>query len=182
MNGQHKRHARFGRLAPYARQIAGFEAAVRAAPFKVAPERNNELRDDIFDGEPWPLDFDTSLHPELNTFRALPNAKAIEVNYAALTSLWAVAKAAWLIAREGTAAKRAGVLALATGPGTAVFEARRLIDTARDLIGNAGARWPADLAPPVPDAAAGTEDLYANNVFLAATGWVVLHEIAHIAL
>lgn len=167
---------------PTRAQMAGFETNVRAAPVRIAPEREAELRTDVFKGEPWPLEFDASLAPERNTFRAMPNARFIVINYAALASLFAVAKAAWLIAREGMAAHRAGRPTLDTSPGTPVFEARRLIDTAHSLVGDSGARWPADLAPPATDAAEGSEEWYANNVFLGATGWVVLHEIAHIAL
>lgn len=167
---------------PTQAQMAGFDAAVCAAPFQIAPERNDELLDGIFGGEAWELDFNTSLRPEDNTFRARPVSKVVEVNYAALASLWAVTKAAWLIAREGMAANRAGQSELPTGHGTPVHEARRLLATARSLIGDGARQWPADVEPPVPGAAAGAEEAFVNNVFLGATGWIVLHEIAHIHL
>jgi hypothetical protein len=169
-------------FAPTREQMAGFDADVCAAPFRIAPERNDELLHNVFKGTPWTLEFNSFLDQKRNTFRAMPNAKTVEVNYAALASLWAIAKASWLIAREAIVANRSGKSELDAGPGTAVAEARQLIQAARDLIGNSGARWPTDLAPPVPDAKADSQDWYANNVFLGATGWVVLHEIAHIFL
>lgn len=61
-------------------------------------------------------------------------------------------------------------------------EARQLVQVARNLIGDSGACWPSDLAAPAPEAEANSDDWYVNNVFLGATGWVVLHEIAHIVL
>ena len=169
-------------FTPTREQMAEFDADVCAAPFRIAPERNDELLHEVFKGTPWTLEFNASLDPIRNTFRAMPNAKTVEVNYAALASLWAIAKASWLIARDAMAADRAGRSALDAGPGTMVAEARRLVQTARELIGNSSAHWPTDLAPPVPDAEANSEDWYANNVFLGASGWVVLHEIAHIFL
>jgi len=181
MDDENAKAASIG-FTPTREQMAGFEADVEAAPYRIAPERHVELLRDIYKGSPWPLEFNASLDPDRNTFRAMPNAKRIEVNYAALASLWAIAKAALLIAREGMAASRAGVPSLDSCPGKPVFEAGRLVDNARKLIGNGGSHWPADLATPVPGAAHDTEDWYVNNVFLAATGWVVLHEIAHIAL
>lgn len=181
MDDMNKKSASPG-FHPTQAQMAGFDAHISAAPFKIAGERKTELLNDIFHGDPWTLEFNTSLHPEDNTFRAKPTSKVIEVNYAALASLWAIAKAAWLIAREGVAANRAGETELPTGPGTPVSEARNLVDTARKLISNAGARWPTDLATPNPDAEDNTEDSFLNNVFLGAVGWVILHEIAHIHL
>lgn len=163
-------------------QMAGFDADVCKSPFRIAPEKNEELLHQVFGGTPWALEFNSSLDPLRNTFRAMPNAKTVEVNYAAVASLWAIAKASWLIARDAMAARRAGRPLLDTGSGTTVAEARQLLQAARDLIGNSGAHWPTDLAPPVPDAKVDSEDWYANNVFLGATGWVVLHEIAHIFL
>ncbi len=169
-------------FTPTREQMAGFDADVCAAPFRIAPERNDELLHDVLKGTPWTLEFNSSLDPIRNTFRAMPNAKTVEANYAALASLWAIAKASWLIARDAMAANRSGKSALDAGSGTAVAEARQLVQVACDLIGDSGARWPSDIAPPIPDAEANTEDLYINNVFLGATGWVVLHEIAHISL
>lgn len=165
---------------PTRTQMAGFDADVGASPFKIAPERNAELLKEVMGGTAWELEFNASLYREDNTFRARPVSKIVEVNYAALASVWLFAKAAWLVARDGMAAHRSGVPALATGPGTTVFEARHLADAARTIIANSGAHWPSDISPPVPGAVEREEEWYVNNVFLGATGWIVLHEIGHI--
>jgi hypothetical protein len=165
---------------PTRAQMAGFDAAVGASPFKIAPERDVELLNGIFGGTAWELEFNTSLEPKRGTFIARPVSKIVEVNYAALASIHLVAKAAWLIARAGMSANRSGEAALPTEPGSAVSDARRLAEAARTVIANSGAQWPTDLAPPVPDAEAGDEEWYVNNVFLGVTGWITLHEIGHI--
>lgn len=162
--------------------MAGFDAAVGASPFNIAPERNDELLNGVFGGAAWDLEFNTSLDPTLGVFVARPISKIVEVNYAGLASLYLVAKAAWLIARAGMSANWTGKASLATDPGSTVWDARRLADAARTILADRGAQWRAEVAPPVPDAAAKDEEWYVNNVFLGATGWVTLHEIGHIHL
>lgn len=99
-------------FTPTREQMAGFDSDVGRTPFRIAPERNDELLQDVLHGTPLSLEFNASLDPKHNTFRAMPNAKTIEVNYAALASLWAIAKASLLIAREGMVANRSGESAL----------------------------------------------------------------------
>lgn len=167
-------------VTPTRAQMAGFDATVCASPFKIAPERNAELLKEVMGGTAWELELNASLNREDNTFRARPVSKIVEVNYAALASVWLFAKAAWLVARDGVAAHRSGLPALAAGPRTTVSEARHLADAARTIIADSGAHWPSNIHPPVPGAVEGEEEWYVNNVFLGATGWIVLHEIGHI--
>ena len=159
------------------KSIRGLCEDVARAPYELAPERKQELDSKIM-GQPWELVF----CPEVANFYAHPTKKNIEVAYAALLSLWAIAHAALLIGAEAMAATRAGLSTLDTHPGTPIAEACDLIDIARDLIRDPCAPWPPHL--PRPDALApqGSPGGHLNNVFLGATGWMVLHEIAHIHL
>lgn len=165
---------------PAVNLMRGYGRDLGTATFRVAPERAAELNNRIFAGQPWELEFNGCTDPKSNTFRALPNAKKIQANYAALASLWAAAKAAWLVASAAMEAIRNGATELDADPGSPVHESRLLIEQARRLIRNAAADWPTSMAPPRPSTAFGTEDWYVNNVFLAAAGWILLHEIAHI--
>lgn len=165
---------------PAAGLMHGYEGDIGAAAFRVAPERADELNDRIFGGQPWDIEFNDWADPKSNTFRVLPNIKKIQVNYAALASLWAVAKAAWLVASTAMVVARNGATTLDANPNSPVHESLLLIDQARRLIRNAAEDWPDTIVPPCPSTAAKTEDWYVNNVFLAAVGWILLHEIAHV--
>ena len=168
--------------APTKEIMGGYADDLASARYRLAPEREIELDDRIFGGTPWALVFNDSLDPKRNTFEALMKSKVIDVNYAALASVWAVAKASLIIAREGMSAARSGQTELATTPDSPVFEARQLVDVARSLIRSSATAWPDDMPLPVPKAVAPEDDWYVNNVFLGAAGWIVLHEIGHIHL
>jgi hypothetical protein len=126
--------------------------------------------------------FGDDLQEPATNFTAFPGSRRIEVHFAALLSIWAVSHAALLVGAAAMSATRQGEATLDASPDADVLKARELIAAARALIRDKEAPWPAGL--PVPQAAAkpGAFDWYANNLFLAATGWVLLHEIAHIRL
>jgi hypothetical protein len=50
------------------------------------------------------------------------------------------------------------------------------------LVRDPAFAWPANAPRPNPNAATGTLEASINNVFLGASGWCVLHEVAHIRL
>lgn len=160
------------------RLIVGYIPHIARAPYAIAPERADELNSMTSNSKPWELVF----NPGHANFFARPNKSEIEVTFAALLSLWAVARAALLIGNESMAATRSGRSTLNSQPGTAIAEANDLIRAANSLISDPQAAWPRHLAKPNPLAAGRSQDWYVNNLFLGATGWSLLHEVAHVHL
>lgn len=156
--------------------------AVGAAPFRLAPERADDLKNEIFGGQAWEVFFSDDLIEEKTNVAAYPSYKRIEVHFSALLSIWAVSRAALILASEAMRASRQGEHAIAGGPDTEVALARNLVDAAKALIRDKDAAWPDALPIPVENPTPDTLDWYVNNLFLATTGWILLHEIAHIHL
>jgi hypothetical protein len=106
----------------------------------------------------------------------------ISATYAGLLSVWAVSYATLQLSAAIGEARRKGKRMLAPNPGTAAHEAYRLVESARDLIRNRAAGWPSGLPTPDPSALADTHPWRINNLFLGATAWILLHEVAHLKL
>jgi hypothetical protein len=151
---------------------------VARGPFAIAPERADELLSQIFHGCPWPVDFGNG--PA--NFFANVSEERIEVRFAGLISLWATARAALVIGNEAMEATRSGKNSLDTQPGSACSEAYELISAAISLIKNPDTAWPNGLPKPEPLASYGSLGWLVNNLFLGATSWILLHEIAHVHL
>jgi hypothetical protein len=83
--------------------MANFAEDVRAVHVHVAPERQSDLGK-ILGREIWEMDFTN----QPANFAAYPDVHRIEVRYAALLSLWAVAKAALQISQAMAEATRQG--------------------------------------------------------------------------
>lgn len=157
--------------------VSGFLPSVRAAYFNIAPERANDLNV-VLGGPPWIMDFTAGSA----NFAAHVAEPSVEARYSALLSLWAVAKAALQISQAMADASRRNEKSVIFTPGTPEHEGRYLLDLARKLIRDADFSWPADAPRPDPTAAAGSPEDAINNVFLGASGWCVLHEVAHVHL
>lgn len=152
---------------------------VSASPFRIAPEREEEMAARLADAGVEAVD----LVDGKARFVAMPGEDAhIRVSAAGLASLWCLAYVAFAFMdiASRTAASPAGravdQLVVFTSPayGDLVAFARRLF--------GADEAWPDNLRLPVFGAAPGTPDGRANNLFLAATSWVLLHEIGHLSL
>jgi hypothetical protein len=169
-------------LSDATKLTAGLAKDIGASPFRLAPEKAAELYSDVFGGAPPEMVLGDELVEEYTNFAAYPNDNKIEVHSAALLSVWAVSRAALLVGASAMAAVRQNEGALSGDPGSDVDQARELVKAAEALIRDKYAEWPTGL--PVPNAAAqeDTFDWYVNNLFLAASGWILLHEIAHIKL
>jgi hypothetical protein len=166
-------------LFPDAQRLTeGFIADITASPFRIAPERREELLKDVFGGTPYCVDF---RHLEAN-FWGNPPTREITISFPALLSLWATAHASLLLSHEAAQAMRRGERELDSHSNSAVALAYRLIEAAQALIRNESSAWPSDL--PLPNAAAPgeTHDGAVNNLFLGAVSWITLHEVAHIHL
>jgi Peptidase U49 len=160
--------------------MAGFIPAVSASVFAIAPERARELNDVIFKRAPWILDF--TVGSDRRTFIAYPRKQILEARFFALLSLWASANAALLFAREMMEAARAGRGAVSTAPGSAAANAINFVAAAKELLRDPSANWPAELPLPDPHPQLETHQWYVNQLFLASTAWVLLHEVAHVHL
>jgi hypothetical protein len=156
-----------------------FLALVGAAPFKIAPERQQEMLDDVMGGVAWTID----LAGVESKMEAFPPDKHIDIAPSALAGLWALSYAAFHTQQavaeiaatpEGQAA---GVVDL--GPLWAALRLRDMVEFARRLF-KAEEDWPEGLALPVFGAPAGTDDDGVNTLFLGATAVILLHEIAHV--
>lgn len=156
------------------RLAGGFASSLAKAPFGIAPEAANDLAEIGVDA--WELVF----RDGDGTFKALLDRKEIAVYFAGLLSLWAVAKAALIVANAGMVAARTAGASADIGPLTG--EAFALLSAAEQLIRNPAASWPSAFAKPDPAAAQGSTEWADNNLFMAAAGWVMLHEVAHVYL
>lgn len=159
------------------RLMRGFIPQISETPFRIALERHDQLRDEVFGGTPWDLHF----VPGPSNFLADPKSKDVYVRFAALLSLWAAARAALLIGQEAVIAQREGRTVLEVLPGNAMGEALELLGEARALLADPAHAWSGRCLPDA-NAVPQSEGWYTNNLFLGATGWVLLHEIAHIHL
>ncbi|HEX7947102.1 MAG TPA: phage exclusion protein Lit family protein [Phenylobacterium sp.] len=160
------------------RLMAPLIPAISAAPYAIAPERAEELNDDVFGGVPWDLFFTAG--PA--NFFARPQAKELEARFAAVLSLWAASRAALQLGEAMMRATRAKEPSVEVVPDGPVDEAFRLVEVAKTLIRSPSAAWPADLPAPPPRSSWGGHDWHVQQLFLGATAWALHHEIAHVHL
>lgn len=151
---------------------------VAQSPSRIAPERAGALLDTVFGGKVADFDFTNG---DAN-FAAYVSVPKVEATFSALLSLWATARASLHIAQAAADARRQGIFVLPVARDTPLYNAYQLVAAAKALIANSCSTWPKDLSPAEPGALPGTRDAGVNNLFLGATGWVALHEIAHIHL
>lgn len=150
---------------------------VAQAPSRLAPERSDELLEVV-----GPDKFECYFSHGSANFTAFPNENTIEITYAALMSLWATTHALLMIVGQAMGAARNGSNELSADPGSAAYEALQMIASAKRLIRDHTYEWPSSLPVPVPNPPDNSFDYYLNNAFLGASGWILLHEVAHIHL
>jgi len=159
------------------RLIAAFHNLVAEAPTRIAPERDRELLA-LFGGQQGEQ---SATEGEANFFANLKTG-AIEARFAALMSVWATAHACLDLAEEVRTARNAGKTKLVLDDHPVARRAYDLLEASKALIGEHTFSWHQGL--PIPDfrAQPGTEAASINNVFLGATAWALLHEVAHLKL
>jgi hypothetical protein len=162
------------------RLMRPFGEHVARSPFRIAPERADELNKLVNGQIPWDLVFK---HGDTN-FVAIPGdpdsdgGNEIVARFAALLSLWAAAAASVTILDAALEARRKGEDSLSSESGTPYDLAVQYLSYSRDLVRNPDAPFPAALKPPgAPD-----EPTRLTNVFLGATAWILMHEIGHVQL
>ena len=106
---------------------SAFRYAVIESPSRIAPERAEELLNDIFSGQQCEVEFTNG---QANFFADVGSSK-IEVRYSALLSLWATARASLQLAAAIGEARRTGIQTLNSEPGSPVHEAFRLVQCAQ---------------------------------------------------
>lgn len=147
-------------------------------PYAVAPERAKEL-DDIITNYGLKIFFDTSSQDFTIFVSHLLNQ--IRVGIPTLERIWAYSYSylyiAWLFQKEPQGVE----LDLASEPRRNT--ARRLLEWAlkADLNGTY-TPWPSDLPHPITNESADDNVKPTNELFLMASGWILLHEIGHIVL
>ena len=155
-----------------------FRFAARA-PLNIAPERGDQLTEEIFKSGKWQL----LPSEEPANFFAVPQDKALYLSYAGLASLWCVAHAAFTVAdiasRHQRADKRPGQTEINIGEECAAEKISEYVAYAKELI-RADKDWPSHLPVPSLSPSFDTPEGRVNNVFYGALSWILLHEIAHV--
>lgn len=158
------------------RLIQDFEQLVSESPTRIAPERDKELLNEVFGGKICDLKFAEG--PA--NFLANVDEGFVEARYAGLLSIWATAYACVLLIDEVAKARDASQSTLK--PTGETQQAYALLEAAKRVIADHMFKWPDELPAPEYDAPEGTVAWRTDNLFLGATAWVILHEIAHLKL
>jgi hypothetical protein len=161
---------------------------IGTSPFRIAPERQQRLADEVLGGDPLDLEWVPRVGDHVKFWF---DDRKITAAYAAALGLWAVTcatillmdevkpaqTAAWL--QHGEEPPRDARIELDRSPGTPIHQSFGMIKIAERLLRDPATPWGAGL--PTPEAAApeNSFERRAMNLFLAAIGWVFLHEIGH---
>ncbi len=152
----------------------------KKAPFRIAPEREEELSREIFGANKWELN---SAEGEAQLY-ALPQDGTVSVSNAAMASLWNLSFAAFHIMDVATRARRAepsGKTFFDVGRELSQLNVRAHVDYARSLC-SVDKEWPDELPLPNTSAKPNTAEWGVNNIFYGALSWILLHEIGHLHL
>ncbi|MFD3264021.1 phage exclusion protein Lit family protein [Phenylobacterium ferrooxidans] len=155
--------------------IRAFDPPLGGVLFHAAPERQNELAGYLGSGfaglELWdgPVNFWADAKDNI-----------VRGSFSGLLSLWSACRAALLFADAGAQALRRSESVISANAPT-VIEAWKLVGAADALIRDQAAEWPDDLVPP-DTKAKDVASKAANNLFLFASAWALLHEIGHLKL
>lgn len=154
-------------------------AIAKRAPFNIAPERGEELAQEIFGSGKWELRDSRSAA----NFFALPQDSAVYLSYAGLASLWCLAYAAFhvmdIASRAQREAKSEGQTSIDIGQ---QFAHRRIAEHVRfaEMLFSGDQDWPDGFHRPDVAVDPTSPEGRVNNVFFGALSWIVLHEIAHV--
>jgi hypothetical protein len=158
--------------------ILAFDESVGASPSRLAPERANELKA-ICEKESLEIiiidlpGFGINVH--LDTHK-------IDLPIAAMEYVWAQSYRFWVVVQEYKHAQHTGVPKFDVRGNRRLDDAARLVEwSGRNIKGTGNEPWPAAL--PRPAREPGDEDRrVANELFLGAMGWIILHEVGHVHL
>lgn len=159
--------------------ILELQKAIAGAPFRIAPERENELGDWV-DHEGVALDL---IDQKGFTFHVYTQRKEIQTSIATLEYLWATAHAHLILYDEYGQAQRRGDKQFDTGGNQRSRGALDLSKWAAENLFSTGVQpWPESLIKPQPKPENGSDVHAANELFLCAFAWMMHHELAHVRL
>jgi hypothetical protein len=149
---------------------------VSKAVFHIAPERATELSENVFSTGEWALKESTV---NGSWFCAIPQEKTLHISPAGLASIWSLSFVAMRLSAAAVRARRqthpSGALSFSLNDD----EFGQFLAFSTSLF-KSDRSWPELLPRPKGDEPLSSEIGRATNLFLGATSWVVLHEIAHV--
>lgn len=155
-----------------------FECA-KDIPLHIAPERSNELIDEIYGNEKW------SFHRGSDSalFSAVPLTKSIYLTGAGQASLWCLSYVAYHVMHIASIAQRTNYdgkdKVIDISQYFSTLQLGEYISYSRDLF-STDLPWPKNLNIPIESPAKCSIDWRINNIYLGALSWILLHEIAHV--
>jgi Peptidase U49 len=114
-------------------------------------------------------------------FAAIVRPGRVQITWNGIASLWACAQGLARLTRRMFDAQRARVERLSLSEDVELERGLYFYALARRLAKNRFDRWVDWVPPPVATATQG-DDRLGNRLFLAALGWIIRHELAHLAL
>lgn len=159
--------------------ICHLESSIAGVAFQIAPERETEsvlLRDKH--GIDIELIDDTgfSIRVDLKT-------NTIRIPIAALEYLWSFSHYTWVLVDEYRAAQPTGAKQFDCLGNSRLAQSNKLLEWAKsNLLADGNSPWPKSAPAPTRSVTADNDVVMANEMFLCALGWIVHHEIGHIAL
>jgi hypothetical protein len=157
-----------------------FFRAIASAPLNIAPERSADLMQQIFENLQWRL-VDLKASPlQQPPFSSDPPTKTITVTYSGLAMVWCIAYTSVSLYDVVVTLYRHDPSGGLRDIREAFAKLSRHLAYANRLR-TEDADWPADLLWPEIGITADPWDRI-NNVFFGAVSWLLLHEIAHVAL
>lgn len=169
-----------------AQAVAGLFSLAVKVPANIAPERLGQLGALI--AEPrWRLAITDG---EANFYAIIPD-KEIALSSAGLAALWNIAFVAFRIADASTrqrleeqAQRKTGAASREFHDLSSIAQAEHWQDrlTYAARLFSVDCPWPAEIPLPPAQGKPGGEDSKVLDLFLGALGWVIFHEIGHVAL
>jgi hypothetical protein len=153
--------------------------AIAGAPFKIAPEREQELaelRDELGTG------ITIEDRPGF-VFNVNLQTHEITTSVATLEYLWCSTYAHLILYKEYTAAQRRADAKFNMGGNVRSRSAIDLLNwSINNIFGQGNAAWPPKLPRPASSNNAALDIKLANEIFLSGVAWIIHHELAHLRL
>lgn len=157
--------------------IFALDKNVAASPFRIAPERSEELKS-LLNAHNLQIVF-----VDEAKFGIRVNLETHEVilPVAAMEYVWAQSLRFWIVTQEYRTAQVSGAATFDLHGNERLANASGLVGWSMDNMNATGKeQWPSCL--PQPTSKPQSDDgKVANELFLGAMGWIILHEVGHVA-
>jgi hypothetical protein len=159
--------------------ILFLEHSIAGVPFTIAPEKSSDLSD-LNRKHNFTLSF---IDRKGLSFAIVVSKNEISVPIAALEFLWALSYALLIFYEEYCVSQRSGSGEMLLGGTPRSSHAMQLFNWAIQNMRSDGTQsWPPELATPSSNPISIADSKKANELFLAALGWILHHEIGHARL